>query len=84
MYLAAQPRYDKNGNERRYYLIRESVWNPETERPRSVHIAYLGREPRITVEKAREIATKATEKLGRDVPLDEVLKLEGLEIINEH
>jgi len=58
-----------------YYFLRETKWDPRRKRRRNIYLAYIGRYPVITLDKARKIANK----LG--IELDELARVRGLEII---
>lgn len=65
------------GKKYAYWVLKETVWDKSLKRNVHRYLAYIGRRPVLTLEKARKIA----EKLG--VSLDDLRRVRRLKIIDE-
>jgi len=83
MFLAKSWRRLKGGRKQEWYALRATVWDREHKRPRQIHVAYVGITRVITEDKARELAEKASQKLGRKVTLEELRRVRRLRIVPE-
>lgn len=68
-----------DGSYRIYYELRANVWRRGA--VRQFYAGYLGRKPVITETRARELAAKITEKLGRRVTVEDLRKVKRLRIV---
>jgi len=75
LFLAKSRRQMKNGTIYEFYVLRKNHWDAERKATRQEYIAYVGKEKRITKEKAMKIERE------KGISLDELKTVEGLEII---
>jgi len=81
MYLAETFDWKKDGTKRVYYVLRESRWDPKGKRPKHRYLAYVGTQRTITESRAKELARKISEKLGRPVTVEDLRKVRRLKIM---
>lgn len=74
IYLARTFQRRADGSKRVYYILRLNYWDFDQKRQRARYLAYLGREPVLTEEKAKALA----KKLG--VTIDDLRLVRGLRI----
>ena len=67
----------------RYWVLKAVRWDKEEKRNRQVYIGYIGTTVRISEAKARELAEKASEKLGRPITVDDIRRVKRLRVIPE-
>jgi hypothetical protein len=67
----------KAGRSAKYYVLRGNFWDAKARAVRQQYLAYIGAEPAITLEKAREIA----KKIG--CSLKELQAVNGLKIVDD-
>lgn len=65
------------GKKYAYWVLKETVWDKELKRNVQKYLAYIGRRPVLTLEKAQAIC----QKLG--ITLDELRRVRRLKIIEE-
>jgi len=74
IYIAKGFKKLASGKRLIYFVLRQNVWDYAEKRQRTKYIAYLGKCPVLTVEKAR----KLSEKLG--IELEELARVRRLQI----
>jgi len=74
IYIAKAFKKMASGKRLIYFVLRQNVWDHTEKRQRTKYIAYVGKQPVLSLEKAREIA----DKLG--IELEELARVRRLEI----
>ena len=81
MYLAKMFQRRADGSKREYWVLKASYWDPKTKRPRHRYLAYVGTSCTLSEKKARKLARKISEKLGRRVTVEDLRKVKRLRIM---
>lgn len=66
----------KEGKVYEFWQLRENYWDKAAKATRQRHIAYIGKEPRLTLAKAKAICRE------KGLKLDDLKAVKGLEIID--
>ena len=67
-----------------YWVMKESVWDKEAQRTRQRYVVSIGPRRTITESRARELARKISEKLGREVTVEELRRVKKLRIVPDN
>ena len=71
----------KDGSYRIYYELRANFWEKERGAVRQVYAGYLGSKPVISEAKAERLARQISQRLGREITVDDLRKVKRLKII---
>ncbi len=64
-------------------MLKTSYWDPKAKRLRHRYLAYIGTKRIIPEEKAQEMAGRISEKLGRQVTVEDLRKVKKLRIVSD-
>lgn len=81
MFLTKQRKKKPNGGYWYSWVLRESYWDKAEKRLKQRYVAYVGTKRTITESQARELARKISEKLGREVTVEDLRRVKRLRVV---
>ena len=76
LYLARTFKRMASGKKLVYYVLRINVWDPKEKRQKTRYVAYIGKLPVLTLERAQKLAKRLK------ISLDDLERIRGLRILH--
>jgi len=77
LYISRVYRKLASGKKLVYFVLRANVWDYAEKRQRTKYVSYLGKEPKLSLKRAREIA----KRIG--IKPEDLKRVRGLKIIED-